>query len=51
MRFILPGENTKIKDMRNSDSLTLASPLIQDLKYFELILGNKIDETEILKLF
>lgn len=49
--FILPGENTKIKDMRNSDSLTLASPLIQDLKYFELILGNKIDETEILKLF
>ena len=49
--FILPGENTRIKDMRNSDSLTLASPLIQDLKYFELILGNKIDETEILKLF
>ena len=48
--FVLPGQQTILKDMRENDFLKLNSPLIQELKYYELILGNNIVETEIEKI-
>lgn len=48
--FVLPGQQTGIKNMRTDDFLELNSPFIQQLKYYELILGNTIDGPEILKM-
>lgn len=45
--FILPGKLTILKDMRNNDFLELATPLMTQLKYYELILGNTVDSNEI----
>lgn len=49
--FVLPGQQTLLKDMRGNDFLKLKSPLIQELKYYELILGNDIISREIKKIF
>lgn len=48
--FVLPGRQTRLKDMRAGDYLVLNSPFSQQLKYYELILGDKIDVSEILKM-
>ena len=36
--FIMPGEETKLKIMRDKNYLSLNSPLFRELKYYELIL-------------
>lgn len=48
--FVLPGQQTRLKNMQTNDFLELNTPLIQQLKYYELILGNTIDAAEIQKI-
>lgn len=48
--FVLPGEQTMLKQMGNNDYMELTTPLVQHLKYYELILGNTIDSAVIQKL-
>jgi 5-methylcytosine-specific restriction endonuclease McrBC regulatory subunit McrC len=43
--FVFPGTKTTIKQMRGKDNLSLNTPLLNELKYFELILGNIQDKT------
>lgn len=47
--FVFPGAQTEIKQMRTtgSDYLLIKTPLINDLKYFELILGHIPNENMI----
>ena len=49
--FVLPGQQTLLKDMRGGDFLKLNSPLIPELHYYEVILGNHVITTEIKKVF
>ena len=42
--FIFPGLNTEIEYMRNSTSLDINTNLINRLNYYEMVLGNNIDE-------
>lgn len=49
--FLFPGVNTKLKDFCKDDYMILQTPLIDKLRYYELILGNKPDVKEIKKLF
>jgi 5-methylcytosine-specific restriction endonuclease McrBC regulatory subunit McrC len=50
--FIFPGsgENTILKSMRNGASLDIRTRFTESLQYYELIVGNKTDETVIRKL-
>ena len=48
--FVLPGQQTLLKNMRGTDFLKLNAPLMQEVKYYELILGNTIAASEIEKL-
>lgn len=48
--FILPGQQTVVKHIGNNNFMELTTPLIQQLKYFELILGNNVDNSEIIKI-
>ncbi|MCM1263242.1 MAG: McrC family protein [Butyrivibrio sp.] len=48
--FVLPGSQTVWKQMLNGDYIELATPLMQQLKYYELILGNTVDRSEMLKM-
>ncbi len=48
--FILPGMTTAVKSMGNSDYLELSTPLINSLKYFELLLGEIVVSREIEKI-
>jgi 5-methylcytosine-specific restriction endonuclease McrBC regulatory subunit McrC len=48
--FVLPGQQTVLKQMGNHDCLELTTPLIQPLKYYELILGNTVDVGEVEKI-
>lgn len=49
--FVMPGVNTAIKDMGGKDYLLIETPLIQQLKYYELLLGETMNPTEFGKLF
>lgn len=51
--FVFPGEQTKLKEMKTSgtDYLQLQTPFVSELKYYELILGNILNEREVEKLF
>jgi len=44
--FVFPGAETKIKEMRTSGAeyLPIQTPLMNDLKYYELILGSTLNE-------
>ncbi|CAN7754057.1 5-methylcytosine restriction system specificity protein McrC [Paenibacillus sp. LjRoot56] len=51
--FVFPGAETKIKLMKTSgtDYLSLQTPFVDELKYYELILGNIPNEKVLEKLF
>jgi hypothetical protein len=51
--FVFPGAQTKIKQMKTSgtDYLRLRTPFVSELKYYELILGDTINEKVLEKLF
>ena len=49
--FVFPGTVTSLKTMRGNNKLDLESPLLSPLNYYELILGNMIDDKEIEKIF
>lgn len=49
--FIFPGQTTELKQIRGTDYLEIDTPLVQQLKYYELVLGNVIVSTEIEKIF
>ncbi|MBE5936220.1 MAG: hypothetical protein E7262_10655 [Lachnospiraceae bacterium] len=48
--FVMPGEITEVKRMGVSDYMELSSPLFRMLKYYEFLLGNETDKSEIRKL-
>jgi hypothetical protein len=45
--FIFPNDDTQIKMFKNggSDHLKIRTPFADELKYFELLMGNEIDES------
>lgn len=49
--FIFPGTWTEVKHMRSNDYLELQTPLLSKLNYYELILSNELDHSEIDKIF
>lgn len=49
--FVFPGEKTEIKKLRKEKNMFLNTPLISELKYYELILGNIYNIKEIEKIF
>lgn len=48
--FVLPGRQTAAKQMGDSGFMELCTPLMQQLKYYELILGNEASVSEIQKV-
>nr|WP_255538375.1 McrC family protein [Lysinibacillus sp. HST-98] len=51
--FIFPGKQTEIKQVKTSGQnyLLLQTPLVSELKYYELILANTLDEKVFEELF
>lgn len=49
--FIFPGEKSYVKYMDSENYLQLQTPIINNLRYYELILGEQIDKNEINKIF
>lgn len=49
--FVLPGEITKLKNMEGNYYIELTAPRAEQLKYYELLIGNRIDTNEINKIF
>lgn len=49
--FVMPDQQTRVKQMGVQDFIEIETPLAQSLKYYELLIGNVIDSNEINKLF
>ena len=48
--FVMPRNITDVKSMGGSDYMELSSPLFRVLKYYELLLGNTVNQSELRKL-
>lgn len=48
--FVFPGEFTAIKGMNNTDYIEINTPLLNSLKYRELVLGNDVSYDVIVKV-